>query len=1091
MSITQPERRLLRLLLVVTFAAAGVLLLAPSAGAADVDIFGDWNVTGTEAYADQTVQVHATAPTNWTDGNLTVQPGGSLTLTNCTLVLPWGSILYVGGTLVADNTTVDGPAWFFWMNGTTTLTNAHVVNATYSMNSTYKEVWVESMSTTFDRVTWTDANGNGSRIWMNVPLDFQGQVLEGGSGIHYMVDGSFAGAAIDVSQNRFYNSSTVARYGVAVDGPAIPQPLSFDIHHNTFNGTLVGVGLLRVDDNTSYEVHDMDVNGTGFTTGIMPGVQGSGTRFKGHLNISDYTVLNAYVGVWMWGAAPYDMVIHINRMTAINVSYVLSIGGGFADVYDSTFTATRTWIYEGLTQGHIRVHETADTAFFATLPGTNATVEHLVWLPLTGATWQGAVPFTGQVVSLFNETGVLNLTVDPQTWTPHYAVQWGVYPGSVRVDNRDLRPAVVDGANAFACTPTQFYLTDGMPPFTIECTDDRPPVVSVSGPPADSYLNQSSFTVVGNLSETGSGIATFGISLDNVSFQPVAPGANGSTAWSAALGPLADGAYSITVRAVDRTGNVAYDTVFPVRIDTVFPVLVMGDSDWGSGTQYNISGSSEPFAQLTVRRSYGWNQTVALPADGQFTVTVPIDEGQNVFAVRVQDRAGNAVERSFVVRVDTLAPAVTAMLDGMPAAALWTGNASVHVSGACEANATVDVEGVAAQRTGASFDADVPLVAGRNDLDVVCTDEAGNRGHWYGFAFYDAVAPDLAARVDGAVELSPGHYLVTSPLAAIAGRVVDNGSGIAAVSVAGNPAVLSGSGVLTVSIETPEGETTVDVMAVDRVGNTATVRLTILRDSVAPEATFTWVEAGSPIVEVGGVPTTAGSQVGLHILLTEAATVAFAGRTLDLPAGESTEVVALADGANRFTVSVHDAAGNGPPDETLQVNRDTTPPEITLFEPQGGTTMDVGSVEVKGQVEPGSAVTVNGNPVALSATGDFHVLVDLVLGANTVTVVAKDALGNAANMSVSVEWKVPTEPEPTAPAGNLEIPLLLVGLVAGVGVGALAMRGRSGAARRAEAEAPAAPEAAEEGSPFPPPGREASKGPKGPKGPRGPAPPPE
>lgn len=1073
---------MLRLLLITVAAAACAVLLAPSSGAADVDIFGDWNVTGVESYAGQTIQVFETAPSNWTDGNLTIQPGGSLTLTNCTLILPWSSILYVGGSLVLDNTTVDGPAWFFWMNGTTTLTNAHIVNATYSLDSTLKEVWVGSMSSTFDRVTWTDANGNGSRIWMNVPLDFQGQVLEGGAGVRYMVNGTFANAAIDVSQNRFHNSSLTARYGIAVDGPAIAQPLSFDIHHNTFNGTYVGVGLLRVDDNTSYEVHDIDVNGTAFTTGIMPGVQGQGIRFKGHLNISDYTVLNAYVGVWMWGAAPYDMVVNIDRMTAVNVSYVLSIGGGFAEVHNSTFVATRTWIYEGLSQGHIRVYDTADTAFFATLPGTNATVEHMVWLPLTGASWQGAVPFSGQVVSLFNETGVLNLTVDPLTWTPRFAVQWGRYPGGVNVDNRDLWPEVVDGTAHFACTPTQFYLTDGMAPFAIECTDDRTPDLSISSPTADSYLSQSTFVLRGNLTEVGSGLAALEFSMDNISFTPITPG-NGTPAWTKSLGPLADGPYAITVRASDRTGNVAYATVFPVRIDTVFPILVIGDSAWGNGTQFNITGSSEPFAQLTVRRSYGWNHTELLPADGRFTVTVPLDEGQNVFTVTAVDRAGNMATHDFLVRLDTLPPVVTGLLDGLPTAALWTGSAAVHVSGSCEANTTVTVGAAAVQRSGDAYAADIPLAPGRTDIDVVCTDESGNEGHWYAFVFFDDEPPALWASVDGAVELSPGRFLVTTSLVAIAGAVTDNGSGTAAVSVAGNPVVISGSGALTVSVQAQEGETVIDVMAVDRVGNTATVTLTILRDSVAPEATFRWVEAGSPIVQVGGVPTTAGSQVGLSIVLSEAATVSWAGTALDLPAGESVQAVALADGVNRFTLSVRDAAGNGPPDVTIQVNRDTEPPEITIYTPRAGSTVNERGVEVTGQSEPGSSVAVNGNPVALSATGDFHLFVDLVPGANTITVQAQDALGNSDNVTVSVDYQAPTEPEPTAPAGNLEIPLLVVGLVAGVGVGALAMRGRSGAARRDEAAEPGPHR--EEPPAFPPP--EA----KGTKGPRGPAPPPE
>jgi hypothetical protein len=1066
--------------------AAGALL-AGSASGADLDIQGDWNITGVEAYQGITIEVHETAPTNFTDGNLTVEPGGSLTLTNCTLTLPWSSIFYVGGTLVLDNTTVDGPAWFFWMNGTTTLTNTRIVNATYSLNSTYKEVWVESPATTFDRLTWTDANGNGSVVRMQVPLDFQGHTLTGGAAVRYFVNPSFANAAIDISQNRFYNSSLNAVYAVAVDGPAIPQPLHFEIHHNTFNGSGVGVGLLRVDVNTSYDIHHIDVNTTSFGTGIMPGVQGSGIRFKGQLEISDYTVLNAYVGVWMWGAAPYDMVVNITRMTAVNVSYVLSIGGGFAEVRDSSFLATRTWIYEGLSQGHIRVYNTADTAFFATLPGTNATVEHMVWLPLTTATWQGGVAMQGQVVRLANETGVVNLTVDPQVWNPQYVALWGVYAGGNRVDNRDLNPSVVSAGQSFACAPAQFYVGDGMAPFSIVCTDDRAPVISVSLPAAGAYINQSSFTMAGNLTEAGSGLAAFEFSLDNVSFNPITPGVNGSAPWTATVGPLSDGAYTVTLRASDRTGNLRYASVFPVRIDTVFPELAMGAFPaWTTATSWQINGSSEPFAKVTVRRAYGWNQTVTLGASGVFAITVPLDEGQNTYSVRVVDLAGNAVEGTAVIRVDTLAPSVVGLLDGLPLVGLWTANATVDVSGSCEAGAAVSVGAASVSRSGPAFQASVALVEGRNDIDVVCTDPAGNAGHWYAFAFRDGTPPVLDVTVDGAVELSPGRFLVTSTLVAIGGTVTDAGSGLDRASVSGNPVSVSGTGALTVSVETPEGETDIEVMAVDRAGNTAVVTLTIVRDSVVPEASFAWREAGSPIVLVGGVPTTAGAQAVLEITLSEPAQVAFGQTVLDLPAGVTRETVLLVPGQNRFSVNVTDAAGNAPFPYLLLIHQDREPPALTIYGPAEGSAVDTPSVAVSGHAEPGSDVTVGEQHVVLSNNGDFSVVVDLAFGQNTLVVEATDALGNAANRSVTVSYAPPEQPPETTPSGGLELPLLVAGLLGGLAVGALLSRARGGG--RPPAGGPPAPV-----QEHPPAEEQAveERPTRAPKGPRGPAPPPQ
>lgn len=1063
----------------VALVAGALALGAPGAGA-DVDIVGDWNITGAEIYVDVVIQVTPTNATNATDGNVTIFPGGSLTLINCTLLLPFNSSFVSDGTLTLADTRVDGPAYFLWLNGTSTLSRAYIMNATRNVNATMGGTWVSSPNTVLINSTWNQSNGGGATLHLAVPLDFQGHTMHGGAGVHFEVDASFANQSIDVSYNQFVNGTLGTVYSVAVDGPAIPWPVEFDIHHNTFNRTFVGVGLLRVDVNSTYLVRDMAVNTTSFGTGIMPGVQGSGIRFKGHLNISNYTVMNAYVGVWMWGAAPYDMVVNIDRMTAINVSYVLSIGGGFADVRNSSFTATRTWIYEGLSQGHIRVYETADTAFFATLAGTNATVEHFVWLPLGGATWQGGVAFQGDNVSLLNATGVLNLTVDPATWTPRYVVAWGVYPGGMRVDNRDLRPAVVEGSATFACSPAQFYLSDGMAPLDIMCTDDRPPALAGLAPPVGSFLNFSSFTLRGSVAEVGSGLAMLEWSLDNATFAPVAGGASDAFEWNVSQGPLPDGAYTFYVRAVDRTGNVAYLAQGPVRVDTEVPsVVVDALPPFANGTTFELTGSTEPFSTLTVRRAYGWNQTVAIPANGTYRVVVPVDEGQNTYSLLVVDRAGNRVTVDATIRVDTVAPTIALTVDGRPERELWTAGATVLVAGVCEAGAAVRVNGAPATVSGASFERLVPLLPGLNPLEVRCTDEAGNAAAAYGYAFYDDAPPLVQLAVEAGAAQPSGGYLTRGSTAALSGTVTDAGSGFARLLVNGLPYEVAGDGSFAVTVPLEEGASTVTATFEDRVGNTASFSYQVTRDSVAPVASFSWSALTAPVLAVGSVTYTRALAVGLSADLSEPATVRIAGEAHALPAGLSVVDVGLVPGENTLTVEFNDTAGNPGQGLVMAITQDSEAPEIQIYGPDPGEQVSQAAVEVSGNVGPGSTVTVGGQAVSVTATGDFRTTVSLEPGTNVIVVGASDAVGNNATRSVAVEYAIPTQPPARPAAGGLELPMLAAGLVAGLAVGALAMRGRGRAPPAGEAR-PAREDEADGPGP-----REA----RGPKGPRGPTPP--
>lgn len=63
--------------------------------------------------------------------------------------------------------------------------------------------------------------------------------------------------------------------------------------------------------------------------------------------------------------------------------------------------------------------------------------------------------------------------------------------------------------------------------------------------------------------------------------------------------------------------------------------------------------------------------------------------------------------------------------------------------------------------------------------------------------------------------------------------------------------------------------------------------------------------------------------------------------------------------------------------------------------------------EITGTTEPGATVDVNGRPVAVSASGEFSILVELSAGENSLVVVATDEAGNNATKTLMVTYNDP------------------------------------------------------------------------------------
>jgi hypothetical protein len=130
----------------------------------------------------------------------------------------------------------------------------------------------------------------------------------------------------------------------------------------------------------------------------------------------------------------------------------------------------------------------------------------------------------------------------------------------------------------------------------------------------------------------------------------------------------------------------------------------------------------------------------------------------------------------------------------------------------------------------------------------------------------------------------------------------------------------------------------------------------------------------------------------------------------DLPAtvnadGSWSGDVTLVEGLNEIWVNATDLVGNTA-QAVVEVVLDTTPPALTVSGPADGSNTSEPSVTVFGTTEAGATVSVNG-VLASNGTANWSATVVLSEGWNTITVVATDALGNSASMTITVEYIPP------------------------------------------------------------------------------------
>lgn len=185
---------------------------------------------------------------------------------------------------------------------------------------------------------------------------------------------------------------------------------------------------------------------------------------------------------------------------------------------------------------------------------------------------------------------------------------------------------------------------------------------------------------------------------------------------------LREGKNTVVVVARDDAGNVVTKTIY-VYLDTVPPALTLDDPKDGDKfnvTDIEVKGTSEASAQVAI------NGLKVVNTNGDYATRTTLKEGENSITASAMDLAGNAVNITIKIYLDTK---VKLEVDGPSSGStVETTNSSYVVSGRTDPDAVVLVNDlpVTVKKDG-TFRTEVALNIGDNTMTVKAVDPLGNQ----------------------------------------------------------------------------------------------------------------------------------------------------------------------------------------------------------------------------------------------------------------------------------------------------------------------------------------------------------------------------
>ena len=191
-----------------------------------------------------------------------------------------------------------------------------------------------------------------------------------------------------------------------------------------------------------------------------------------------------------------------------------------------------------------------------------------------------------------------------------------------------------------------------------------------------------------------------------------------------------------------------------------------------------------------------------------------------------------------------------------------------------------------------------------------------------------------------------------------------------------------------------EGRNTIAVNFTDLASNRNQTTVSIVRDTVAPGLEITRPHGGTLVTNQRAELIEGRVDVGCRALINSVEL------TVDAT-GAFSAIVSLSPGAQTFTVSAVDVAGNAF-STLVALTLDDAPPSLTVMAPpEGGTLTSSASVMAVLVVDTDATLALNGIPIAVG-NGSVSISIALSEGENELLFVATDALGNRAEVTRTV-----------------------------------------------------------------------------------------
>lgn len=306
---------------------------------------------------------------------------------------------------------------------------------------------------------------------------------------------------------------------------------------------------------------------------------------------------------------------------------------------------------------------------------------------------------------------------------------------------------LVDGANTVTVEARDRAGNPGTATIAVTL-DTEPPVVDITAPQADAYLNTPVIAVTGTLNETVASVTVNG-----------AAAAITGNEFSLGSLTLVEGANAIVVAAKDQAGNIG-TVAITVNLDREQPVIQITSSApvaYVNTPIFTVAGTvNEPVASVTV------NGVSAQVAGTDFSLPgVGLVEGANTITVETRDRAGNFGTATVTINLDTAPPVVRITA---PASNSFVNTPVIAVAGTVsEPGSVVMVNGVLAQVTGTNFNlTGFALAEGQNIITALATDRAGNTGAGNASITLDTSPPVIALNAPAQAAAGANVSIATS-----------------------------------------------------------------------------------------------------------------------------------------------------------------------------------------------------------------------------------------------------------------------------------------------------------------------------------------